>query len=82
MGRVSLTDILGIVVPLLCTTVGAVWYLSSRISVLNHRMDTFAKQYDMLDGGLTSARQARSQIWEKHNELTNRVTVIETKVNN
>tara|TARA_R110002020_G_scaffold327_3_gene1705 strand:- start:116 stop:253 length:138 start_codon:yes stop_codon:yes gene_type:complete len=45
-------------------------------------MDTFAKQYDMLDGGLTSARHARSQIWEKHNDLTNRVTAIETKVNN
>ena len=78
----TLPDILGIVVPLLCTTIGAVWYLSSRISVLNHRMDTFAKQYDMLDSGLTGARHARSQIWEKHNDLTNRVTVIETKVNN
>ncbi len=78
----TIADILGIVIPLLCTTIGAVWYLSSRISVLNHRMETFAKQFDAFDKGLADARSARAQIWEKHNSLTNRVTVIETKVNN
>tara|TARA_R110002012_G_scaffold162368_1_gene324621 strand:+ start:10518 stop:10655 length:138 start_codon:yes stop_codon:yes gene_type:complete len=45
-------------------------------------METFAKQFDAFDKGLADARSARSQIWEKHNSLTNRVTVIETKVNN
>ena len=78
----TIADILGIVIPLLCTTIGAVWYLSSRISVLHHRMETFAKQFDAVDKGLADARSARAQIWEKHNSLTNRVTVIETKVNN
>lgn len=75
----EITDILGIVVPLACTTVGAVWYLSGRISVINHRMDVFTREVEVLERGLAEAREARANLWEKHNSLANRVTIVETK---
>jgi hypothetical protein len=78
----SITDILGIIVPLACTIIGAVWFLSSRISVLNHRMDVFTKEVEVLERGLSEARQGRATLWEKHNALQTRVTVVETKVDN
>ena len=76
----TISDILSITIPLGCTIIGAVWFLSARISVLNHRMEAFERQMLNLDKGLVEARQGRSTLWEKHNELTNRVTVVETKV--
>jgi hypothetical protein len=78
-GSVSITDILGIVVPLTCTIIGAVWFLSSRISVINHRMDVFNREVEVLEKGLAEARAARANLWEKHNSLANRVTIVETK---
>ena len=77
----SLSDILSIVVPLGTTIIATAWFMGSRISMVVHRMDSMEKQLSGLDKGLDAARQARSNIWEKHNELTNRVTVVETKVN-
>jgi hypothetical protein len=77
----SISDILSITIPLVCTTVGAVWFLSARISVLSHRMDVFTREVEVLEKGLVEARSGRANLWEKHNELTNRVTVVETKVN-
>tara|TARA_R100001594_G_scaffold28949_1_gene54366 strand:- start:4204 stop:4440 length:237 start_codon:yes stop_codon:yes gene_type:complete len=77
----SISDILSITIPLACTTVGAVWFLSARISVLSHRMDVFTREVEVLERGLVEARAGRANLWEKHNELTNRVTVVETKVN-
>ena len=77
----DITDILGIVVPLACTTVGAVWFLSSRISVIHHRMDVFRREVEVLEKGLIEARSARANLWEKHNALSNRVTIVETKAN-
>ena len=76
----SLTDILSIVVPLATTTVATSWYMGSRIGILSHRIDSIEKRLSSMEKGLDDARSARSNIWEKHNELTNRVTVVETKV--
>ena len=59
----SLSDILSITVPLGCTIIGAVWFLSARISVLNHRMEAFERQMINLDKGLVDARSARSTLW-------------------
>jgi hypothetical protein len=59
---------------------GAVWYLGGKISLVNHRIEGLEKAVEHLDRGLDEARSGRSMIWEKHNELTHRVTVVETKV--
>ena len=77
----SVADILSITLPLGITMLGTAWWMGSRISMLVHRMDSMEKQLVNLDKGLADARHGRSTIWEKHNELTNRVTVVETKVN-
>jgi len=76
----SLADILSITVPLGTTMLATAWWMGSRISMLVHRMDGMEKQLSNMEKGLDDARSARSNIWEKHNELTNRVTVVETKV--
>ena len=76
----SLADILSITVPLGTTMLATAWWMGSRISMLVHRMDAMQSRLASMEKGLDDARQARSNIWEKHNELTNRVTVVETKV--
>jgi hypothetical protein len=76
----SLTDILSITIPLGTTMLATAWWMGSRISMLVHRMDAMQSRLASMEKGLDDARQARSNIWEKHNELTNRVTVVETKV--
>ena len=59
---------------------GAVWFLSSKISLVNHRIESLEKTVEHLDRGLDEARSGRSMIWEKHNELMQRVVAVETKV--
>jgi predicted nucleic acid-binding Zn-ribbon protein len=76
----SLSDILSITVPLGTTMLATAWWMGSRISMLVHRMDAMESRLASMEKGLDDARNARSNIWEKHNELTNRVTVVETKV--
>lgn len=76
----SLADILSITIPLGTTMLATAWWMGSRISMLVHRMDAMESRLASMEKGLDDARNARSNIWEKHNELTNRVTVVETKV--
>ena len=76
----SLSDILSITIPLGTTMLATAWWMGSRISMLVHRMDAMQSRLASMEKGLDDARHARSNIWEKHNELTNRVTVVETKV--
>jgi len=59
---------------------GAVWFLSGKISLVNHKIESLEKAVEHLDRGLDEARGGRSTIWEKHNELTQRVVAVETKV--
>jgi hypothetical protein len=76
----SLSDTLQIIIPIATTMLATSWWMGSRISMLVHRMDAMEKCLTGMEKGLDDARSARSNIWEKHNELTNRVTVVETKV--
>lgn len=77
MGLEDLASIFGTNV---LTLLGAVWFLSGKISVVNHRLSDLDNKIGQLEKGLDTARGGRAQIWEKHNELTNRVTAVETKV--
>ena len=76
----SLSDTLQIIIPIATTMLATAWWMGSRISMLVHRMDAMESRLASMEKGLDDARNARSNIWEKHNELTNRVTVVETKV--
>ena len=75
----SVNDVLSIVVPLATTMVGTVWYLSHKISSMDLRVKLFLRSIEALEKEIDAAREGRSKLWEKHNALSERVTIVETR---
>ena len=74
-----INDVLSVVVPLATTMIGTVWYLSHKISSMDLRVKLFLRSIENIEREIDAARDGRSKLWEKHNSLSERVTVQETK---
>ncbi len=75
----QLSDTLSVVIPIATTLVGAVWYLSYKISSMDLRLKLFLRQLENVEREIDVARTGRAKLWEKHSLLSERVTVQETK---
>ena len=72
-------EIGSLIISNVVTLVGAVWYLSSRISMMQHKIEVFGSSIQALEKDIEAAREGRSKLWEKQNLLSERVTIQEMK---
>ena len=61
------------------TIVGAVWYVSTRVSSLNHRLERIEEEMREIKKEIRQSRESRAKIYDKMRDLSERVTVQEVK---
>lgn len=61
------------------TIVGAVWYVSTRVSSIKHSLDNMHSEMSEIKEDLRQAREGRAKLHEKLQDLSERVTIQEVK---
>ena len=61
------------------TIVGAVWYVSTRVSSINNSLKNMQSEMHEIREDLRQAREGRAKLHEKLQDLSERVTIQEVK---
>ena len=61
------------------TIVGAVWYVSTRVSSINNKLESMQAEMSDIKDELRQAREGRAKLHEKLQDLSERVTIQEVK---
>lgn len=74
------TEELGsIITSNIVTIVGAVWYVSTRVSSINHKLKGITEDMGQLREELKQAREGRAKIHDRLQDLSERITIQEVK---
>jgi len=61
------------------TIVGAVWYVSTRVSSINNRLERMEAEMSEIKEEIRQSREGRAKLHEKLQDLSERVTIQEVK---
>ena len=61
------------------TIVGAVWYVSTRVSSINNKLESMQGDFLEVREELKQAREGRAKLHEKLQDLSERITIQEVK---
>jgi DNA anti-recombination protein RmuC len=63
----------------LVTIVGAVWYVSTRVSSINNKLESMQGDFSEMREELKAAREGRARLHDKLQDLSERITIQEVK---
>ena len=63
----------------LVTIVGAVWYVSTRVSSINNKLESMQGDFSEMREELKTAREGRARLHDKLQDLSERITIQEVK---
>jgi chromosome segregation ATPase len=72
-------EIASLITSNIVTIVGAVWYVSTRVSSINNRLESMQAEMSDIKDELRQAREGRAKLHEKLQDLSERVTIQEVK---
>jgi septal ring factor EnvC (AmiA/AmiB activator) len=72
-------EIASLITSNIVTIVGSVWYVSTRVSSLNHRLERIEEEMGEIKKEIRQSRESRAKIYDKMRDLSERVTVQEVK---
>jgi chromosome segregation ATPase len=72
-------EISSLITSNIVTIVGAVWYVSTRVSSINNKLESMQAEMSDIKDELRQAREGRAKIHEKLQDLSERVTIQEVK---
>tara|TARA_Y100000592_G_C5367424_1_gene266770 strand:+ start:243 stop:506 length:264 start_codon:yes stop_codon:yes gene_type:complete len=72
-------EIASLITSNIVTIVGAVWYVSTRVSSINNKLESMQAEMSDIKDELRQAREGRAKIHEKLQDLSERVTIQEVK---
>ena len=72
-------EIASLITSNIVTIVGSVWYVSTRVSSLNHRLKRIEEEMGEIKKEIRESRESRAKIYDKMRDLSERVTVQEVK---
>ena len=72
-------EIASLITSNIVTIVGAVWYVSTRVSSINNKLESMQAEMSDIKDELRQAREGRSKLHEKLQDLSERVTIQEVK---
>ena len=79
-GRDNMMDEIGsLMASNLVTIVGAVWYVSPRVSSIKHSLASMQLEMQEIKDDLRQAREGRAKLHDKLQDLSERVTIQEVK---
>ena len=79
-GKGSMMDEIGsLMASNLVTIVGAVWYVSTRVSSIKHSLASMQLEMQEIKDDLRQAREGRAKLHDKLQDLSERVTIQEVK---
>jgi chromosome segregation ATPase len=72
-------EISSLITSNIVTIVGAVWYVSTRVSSINNKLESMQAEMSDIKDELRQTREGRAKIHEKLQDLSERVTIQEVK---
>ena len=72
-------EISSLITSNIVTIVGAVWYVSTRVSSINNKLESMQAEMSDIKDELRQAREGRAKLHEKLQDLSERVTIQEVK---
>jgi len=63
----------------LVTIIGAVWYVSTRVSSINNKLESMRGDFSEMREELKAAREGRAKLHDKLQDLSERITIQEVK---
>ena len=72
-------EIASLITSNIVTIVGAVWYVSTRVSSINNKLESMQAEMSDIKDELHQAREGRAKLHEKLQDLSERVTIQEVK---
>ena len=72
-------EIASLITSNIVTIVGAVWYVSTRVSSINNKLESMQAEMSYIKDELRQAREGRAKLHEKLQDLSERVTIQEVK---
>ena len=72
-------EIASLITSNIVTIVGAVWYVSTRVSSINNKLESMQAEMSDIKDELRQAREGRAKLHEKLQDLSERVTIQEVK---
>lgn len=75
----NMDEIASLITSNIVTIVGAVWYVSTRVSSINNRLESMQAEMSDIKDELRQAREGRAKLHEKLQDLSERVTIQEVK---
>ena len=77
--RLAMDEIGSLMASNIVTIVGAVWYVSTRVSSINNSLKNMQSEMHEIREDLRQAREGRARLHEKLQDLSERVTIQEVK---
>ena len=77
--RVMIDEIGSLMASNIVTIVGAVWYVSTRVSSIKHSLASMQAEMQEIKDDLRQAREGRAKLHDKLQDLSERVTIQEVK---
>jgi septal ring factor EnvC (AmiA/AmiB activator) len=79
-GKGSMMDEIGsLMASNLVTIVGAVWYVSTRVSSIKHSLASMQLEMQEIKDDLRQSREGRAKLHDKLQDLSERITIQEVK---
>ena len=72
-------EIASLITSNIVTIVGAVYYVSTKVSAINNKLETMQNDLSEVRDELKQAREGRAKLHEKLQDLSERVTIQEVK---
>jgi chromosome segregation ATPase len=72
-------EISSLITSNIVTIVGAVWYVSTRVSSINNKLESMQAEMSDIKEDLRQAREGRAKLHEKLRDLSERVVIQEVK---
>lgn len=75
----AMDEIGSLITSNIVTIVGAVWYVSTRVSSINNKLESMQGDFLEVREELKQAREGRAKLHEKLQDLSERITIQEVK---
>tara|TARA_R100000655_G_scaffold2455_2_gene9615 strand:- start:315 stop:578 length:264 start_codon:yes stop_codon:yes gene_type:complete len=72
-------EISSLITSNIVTIVGAVWYVSTRVSSINNKLESMQAEMSDIKEDLRQAREGRAKLHDKLRDLSERVVIQEVK---
>lgn len=72
-------EIASLITSNIVTIVGAVWYVSTRVSSINNKLESMQAEMSDIKEDLRQAREGRAKLHDKLRDLSERVVIQEVK---